>query len=74
MSKHTLHVMEAVTNTASGLVISFIVYMFMSYVLGIENTYTDGIVMVSVFTVISVLRNYGIRLIFDFINKRQKKT
>ena len=66
--------MEAVTNTASGLVISFIVYMFMSYVLGIENTYTDGIVMVSVFTVISVLRNYGIRLIFDFINKRQKKT
>jgi len=68
MKKQAL--LEAVTNTAFGFVVS----MFLSYYalpfFGLHKSIETSLAVVSIFTVASVFRNYFIRRIFQEISKK----
>lgn len=58
--------MEAVTNTAIGLIISTIAnYFVIPAVLGVHMTHTQNLVLAAIFTVISIGRSYLLRRAFN---------
>jgi len=57
---------EAILNTLSGFIISLLTWMFIvSPIWGIENSFTDSLSIVGLFTVISILRSYIWRRFFN---------
>lgn len=58
--------MEAFTNTLIGLVISTIANFFViPFVLGVQMSHTQNIVLALFFTVISIARSYVLRRLFN---------
>jgi hypothetical protein len=66
MQSRTDSFMEAVTNTAIGLVISTIAnYFVIPAVLGVHMTHAQNVALASIFTVISIARSYTLRRVFN---------
>jgi hypothetical protein len=63
--RHSL--VEAVTNTVTGLVTSFCIQLVIYPTLGIEVTISENVIITLVFFVASILRGYVIRRIFNRI-------
>jgi|GEM_PF-1359665 len=59
---------EAVVNTASGFVISNLIAYFILPYWGFHRSITNSVEVTIIFTVVSVIRNFSIRIIFDKIN------
>lgn len=57
--------MEAVTNTAVGFVISLITWHFVAIAMGIPMTMSENLIITGIFTVVSIIRGYVLRRIFD---------
>lgn len=60
---------EAVTNTLSGLVLAFIVNMLLMGAAGVTATTKQNLLIVGGHTIVSVVRSYVVR---RFFNKRTK--
>lgn len=60
---------EAVTNTLSGLVLAFIVNMLLMGAAGVTATAKQNLLIVGGHTIVSVIRSYVVR---RFFNKRTK--
>ena len=60
---------EAVTNTLSGLVLAFIVNMLLMGAAGVTVTPKQNLLIVGGHTIVSVIRSYVVR---RFFNKRTK--
>ena len=56
---------ESLTNTFSGLVISFVCQMIIYPIMNIPITFFQNIVITIIFTIISIIRSYAIRRIFN---------
>jgi len=64
---------EATCNTVSGFIISVIAaYYFVPIFFNVEKSFDKSTGLTIVFTVISILRNYGIRRVFNWKNYRRK--
>jgi len=61
--KHSL--IESVTNTLIGLVTSFIIQLIIYPVLNIPVTINQNIIITFVFLMVSIIRSYIIRRIFN---------
>lgn len=59
-----MSIIEAVINTIFGYGISVATYAAVMPLLGYDTTLTENVVLVSVFSVISICRNYIVRRIF----------
>jgi hypothetical protein len=57
--------MEAVTNTSIGFVISMITWLIISEVYGFHTSVWEDLGITGIFTVISILRSYLIRRMFN---------
>lgn len=57
--------MEAVTNTSIGFVISMITWLIISEAYGFNTSFLDDLGITGIFTVISILRSYVIRRMFN---------
>lgn len=55
---------EAVINTVVGYGISLLAYQYVMPLLGFKTTWTDSVILVAVFSAISIVRNYVIRRMF----------
>ena len=64
MQKKKLSIVEAITNTVTGLVTSFIIQLIIYPALNIEVRISQNIIITLVFFFASVLRGYVIRRIF----------
>lgn len=60
---------EAVTNTLSGLVLAFVVNMLLMGAVGVSATAKQNLLIVGGHTIVSVIRSYVVR---RFFNKRTK--
>lgn len=60
---------EAVTNTLSGLVLAFVVNMLLMGAAGVTATAKQNLLIVGGHTIVSVIRSYVVR---RFFNKRTK--
>ena len=60
---------EAVTNSLSGLVLAFIVNMLLMGAAGVTATHRQNLLIVGGHTIVSVIRSYVVR---RFFNKRTK--
>ena len=60
---------EAVTNTLSGLVLAFVVNMLLMGAAGVSATAKQNLLIVGGHTIVSVIRSYVVR---RFFNKRSK--
>lgn len=58
-------VMESVTNIAIGFPLSLIVWHFLCIAMGIPMPLGDNILVTTVFTVVSLLRSYVLRRMFN---------
>lgn len=66
MRQHKMDsLMEAVTNTAVGFIISLITWYFVAKWMGIPMTWTDNLIITGIFTIVSIARGYVLRRIFD---------
>lgn len=66
MNQHRMDsLMEAVTNTAVGFVISLITWYFVAKAMSIPVTWSQNLIITGIFTVVSVARGYILRRIFD---------
>jgi predicted membrane protein len=63
--KHSL--IESVTNTTIGFLISLLVQLIIYPLLGIEVRFDQNIIITFVFTIVSILRGYIIRRFFNRI-------
>jgi flagellar motor component MotA len=61
---------ESLTNTAVGFIISYVALFPINYMLGIESNPGKNVIVVICFTIISIVRGYVLRRIF---NKRHSK-
>jgi hypothetical protein len=57
--------MEAVTNTAVGFIISLITWAIVAWALSIPMTWGKNFEITGIFTVVSVARSYVLRRAFD---------
>src|SRR5690349_18801490 len=58
-------IMEVVTNTAIGFVLSMITWRFVALAYGIPMPMMENLSITAIFTVVSLLRSYAIRRIFN---------
>lgn len=56
---------EAVTNTLSGLVLAFVVNMLLMGAAGVSATAKQNLLIVGGHTIVSVIRSYVVRRFFD---------
>lgn len=56
---------ESITNTFAGFIISFIIQLAIYPIMGIPVKFSQNIIITIVFTVASILRGYFIRRIFN---------
>ncbi|QIV65918.1 hypothetical protein Cp1R7AA1_133 [Mesorhizobium phage Cp1R7A-A1] len=59
-----MSMLEAVANTASGYAISVLTYQIVMPLLGFNTSWSDSILLVGVFSAISIVRNFFIRRLF----------
>lgn len=57
--------MEAVTNTAIGFIISLITWQLVATMFGIPMPLSENLQITAIFTVVSVIRQYILRRSFD---------
>lgn len=65
MQTRTDSLMEAICNTAVGFVVSFITQIVMVWSFGLNLSVRESIMMVVIFTVVSVARQYVLRRLFN---------
>jgi len=63
--KRQISLMESVVNTVSGFVLNFILQIILFWLLGIKVKIEQNILIMLVFTVTSIGRNYIVRRIFN---------
>jgi len=56
--------LEAVLNTVVGYGISLLAYQYVMPLLGFNTSWSDSVILVAVFSLISIIRNYLIRRVF----------
>ena len=59
-----MSMLEAVANTVSGYVISILTYQIVMPLLGYNTSWSDSVVLVGVFSAISIVRNFAVRRFF----------
>lgn len=65
--KHSL--IEAITNTATGFIVAFLIQIIIYPILDIPVRFHQNLIITTVFTIVSILRSYIIRRIFNAVNK-----
>lgn len=68
---HRDSVMEAVANIAIGFVVSVAITAVLLPAMGHQVSGTENLLMTSVFTVASLLRSYGVRRVFNWLQHRK---
>ena len=64
---------EAMSNTATAIVLSLLSYQYLGPLIGWEVTYTDNLIVTGYFTLLSFIRLYVIRRITLWWRKRRKR-
>lgn len=65
MQTHKFSWIEAISNTAIGFIISFIIQIIIYPILNIDVKFSQNIIITSVFTIASILRGYIVRRLFN---------
>ncbi len=65
MQSKRLSIIEAITNTVVGLTTSFVIQLIIYPTLGIKVTISENIIITCVFFIVSILRGYVIRRVFN---------
>jgi membrane protein implicated in regulation of membrane protease activity len=68
MQSRTSSLIEACLNTASGFILSFVVWHFVAIAYGIPMSFDTNLQITGIFTVVSIVRSYLWRRLF---NKRE---
>ena len=63
---------EAFTNTAIGLVMSFVISIIAYPLLGIKVTLGENLILTAMFCLISIIRGYFVRRLFSKIFNKKK--
>lgn len=74
MQPRKFSLIEAITNTLVGFVISFLIQILIYPTLGIPVTFKQNVIITTVFTVVSILRSYVIRRIFNLKHAPNRTT
>lgn len=61
--KHSL--IESITNTLIGFMVSLLIQLIIYPVMGIPVKFSQNIIITLVFTIVSILRGYIVRRIFN---------
>tara|TARA_R110002050_G_scaffold106023_2_gene215882 strand:+ start:1176 stop:1403 length:228 start_codon:yes stop_codon:yes gene_type:complete len=72
MQNKKLSAVEAITNTVSGLVISFIIQIIIYPFLDIEVTLDQNLFITFVFFVVSFVRGYIVRRFFNRLKEKRE--
>ena len=59
---------EAITNTSAGFIISFLIQIIMYPIMDIPVRFSQNIIITIIFTIASILRSYIIRRVFNYYN------
>ena len=57
--------MESLTNTAIGFFVSLLTWICVAWAYGIPMTWTTNVSITGIFTVVSIIRQYALRRLFN---------
>lgn len=60
---------ESLTNVIVGFVIGYATNAIMLPLLGMHPSFKDSVILTVVFAIISVIRSYGLRRLFNYLSK-----
>lgn len=66
MQKRKYSLIEAITNTTVGFVVSLVIQLIIYPVMDIPVRFDQNLIITSIFTVVSISRGYILRRIFNF--------
>lgn len=69
MQNRKYSLIESLTNTFAGLLVSFIIQLVIYPVMGIPVRLSQNIIITLVFTAASIIRGYFVRRMFNMIRK-----
>lgn len=69
MQSKKFSLIESITNTITGLVVSFLIQLIIYPVMGIPVKLEQNIIITLVFTIVSIARSYILRRIFNKFKK-----
>jgi hypothetical protein len=69
MQSKTFSLIEATTNTIAGLLVSFCLQLVIYPIMGIPVSLGEKVVITFAFTIVSILRGYVLRRIFNRIRR-----
>ena len=71
MQSRRMSLVEAVLSTAIGFAVSYVLGMIVYPLLGWHVTPGQNVIVVTVFTVASIIRGYGVRRLFNWLGLRK---
>ena len=71
MQKKRHSLLEAILSTAIGFIIAFISNIVIMYAMGFPLTLTQNFVMTCFFTVVSIIRGYYVRRLFNHLHVKK---
>jgi flagellar motor component MotA len=71
MQSKKLSIIEALTNTVVGLIISFLIQIVIYKALKIDVTIKQNLIITIIFFIASIIRGYAIRRIFTKLKKHE---
>lgn len=66
--RHSL--LESLTNTAVGFLISLMTWIIVAYAYGIKMTWATNLSITAIFTAVSIVRGYCLRRVFNWWSHR----
>ena len=72
MQSKTYSFYESIANTAIGFAVNYVANLAILPLFGLHLSHSSQLLMTSIFTVISVLRGYVVRRLFNKIKEKQQ--
>ena len=72
MQTKRFSLIEAITNTLAGFIVSLLIQLAIYPALGIPVKFSQNLIITTVFTLASIGRGYVIRRMFNFIKTKSK--
>jgi hypothetical protein len=73
MQTKRFSLIESITNTIVGFVVSFLIQIAMYPALGIPVKFSQNLIITTIFTLASIGRGYIVRRVFNIINADSKQ-
>jgi len=72
MQSRVMSLVETTLSTAIGFIVAVLTQMLVFPIWGLSTTFADDLGIAAIFTVVSIIRGYWVRRLFNWLHVRSK--